>query len=180
MIRHRQILGFSHQDLQKLPQKFGTDNCSTWLMKEVCKSVSSRRIGLVCRFCWNDSGLSVFCVTTIKMFSQSLSLGNFYEILSTTQNLCEFWCSIFQQVSTYGFCSWDDIFTQKWKCCSHKSLSKRTESLSTLSTNNSIERNFYLSCSNHIVTSLRLEKNVGGFSKHQDTSSDTNRNKACF
>ena len=28
-----------------------------------------------------------------------------------TNNLCNFWRCNFQQVSTYAFCSWDDIFT---------------------------------------------------------------------
>ena len=88
------------------------------------------------------------------------------EILSTTNNLCDFWHSKFQQVSTYAFCSWDDIFTQKWNCSSPNNLCKCTESPSTLSTNTSIVWNLYLSLSNHLVTFFRLEMNVAGFSKH--------------
>ena len=34
--------------------------------------------------------------------------------------------------------------------------------------------------SNHLVTSFRLEMNVGCFSKHQKTTSDTDRYKGCL
>ena len=81
-------------------------------------------------------------------FSQSLSshtLCSCLDILSTTNNICNFWHSKFQQVSTYASCSQDDIFTQKWNCSSPNNLCKCTESSSTLSTNTSIEWNLYLS-----------------------------------
>ena len=65
----------------------------------------------------------------------------------------------------YGFCSSPDNFC---KC---------TKSPSTLSTNTSIEWNLYLSWSNHLVTSFRLEMNVGRFCEHQNKASDTDRYK---
>ena len=114
--------------------------------------------------------------TTTQLFSQSLSshtLYNCLENLPTTNNLCNFWHSNFQQVSTYAFCSWDDKFMQKRNCSSHNNLCKRNESSSTLSTNTSLEWNLYLSWSNHLVLSFRLKRNVGGFSEHQNKTSDT-------
>ena len=84
------------------------------------------------------------------------------------------------QVSTYPFCSCDDIFTQKWNCSPPNNLYKCTESPFTFSTNNSIELNLYLSWSNYLVTSFRLEMIVGDFSEHQNNTSETNRNKSYF
>ena len=119
-------------------------------MRKVCKNVSSRPTDLLCRFCWNDSAcLPYACgslhlpATTTQLFSQSLSshaICSCLEILATTN----FWHSKLQQVSTYAFCSWDDIFTQKWNCSSPKNLCQCNESPSTLSTNTSIEWNLYL------------------------------------
>ena len=83
-----------------------------------------------------------------QLFFQSLlshTLCSRLEVPSTTNDLCDFWHSNFQQVSTYAFCSWDDMFTQKWNCSSPNNLCKCTESPSTLSTNTSIVWNLYLS-----------------------------------
>ena len=122
-------------------------------------------------------------VTTTQLFTQSLSsntLCRCLEILSTTNNFSKFWHSKFQQVSTYAFCTWDDIFTQKWNCSSPKNLCKCTESPTTLATNTPIKWNLYLSWSNHLVRSCRLEMNVGGFSEHQNKTSGTDRYKGHF
>ena len=147
-------------------------------MRIVCKNVSSRPLDLFCRLCWVDSARTLFPATTTQLFSQSLSshtLCSCLKFLSTTNNLCNFWHSKFQQVSTYTFCSWDDIFTQKWNCNSPNNLCKCTKTPSTLSTNTSIEWNLYLPWSNHLVTSFRLEMNVGCFSEHQNKTGDTDR-----
>ena len=166
-------------------------------MRNVCENVSWRPTDLFCRFWWNNSARTLFpasclpyaygfvppAVPFTQLFSQSLSshtLCSCLEILSTTNNLCIFWHSKLQQVGTYAFCSWDDIFTQKWKCSSPNNLCKCTESPSTLSTNNSIAWNLYFSWSNHLVTSFRLEMNVGGFSEHQNKTSDNDRYKGYF
>ena len=151
-------------------------------MRNVCKNVYPRPADLFCRFCWNGSDRTPFPATTTQLFSQSLSsntLSSCLDILPTTNNL---WSSSakFQQVSTCAFCSWDDIFTQKWNCRSPKNLCKCTESSSTLPTNNSIEWNLSLSWSNHLVTSFRLEMEVGGSLEHQNKTSHTNRCKRCF
>ena len=147
-------------------------------MRNVCKNVSSKPTDLFCRFCWNDSACSPFPATTTQLCSQSLSshsVCSSFEFLSTTNSLCNLWRSKFQQVSTYAFRSWYDLFTQNWNCSSPNNLCKRTASTSTLSANNSIEWNFYLSWSNHLVTYFRLEKNVGSFSEHKNKTSDTDR-----
>ena len=179
-------------------------------MRNVCKNVSSRPTGLFCRFFWNESAcllpvrklpsangslpLPATCLPYAygslppatpftQLFSQSMSSHNLcscLEILSSTNNLCNFWHSEFKQVSTYAFCSWDDIFTQNWNCSSPKNLCKCTKSPSSLSTNTSIEWNLYYSWSNHLVTSFRLEMNVGSFSEHQNKTSDTDRYKWYF
>ena len=111
------------------------------------------------RICWNVSAclppvlklLSVYGslplpATTTQLFSQSMSshtLCSCLEIFSTTNSLCNFWHSKLQQVITNAFCSWDNIFTQKWNCSSPENLCKCTKSPSTLSTNTSIEWNLY-------------------------------------
>ena len=76
---------------------------------------SSQPTGLFCRFCCNESACSPFPANTTLFSSQSLSSYTHcscFEINSTTNNLCSFWHIKFQQVGTYAFCSWDDIFTQ--------------------------------------------------------------------
>ena len=159
-------------------------------MRNVCKYVSSRPTPLFCRFCWNESACLPIAysslplsATTTQLFSQSLSSHtpcSCLDFLSTTNNLCNFWHSEFQRVSTYAICSWDDIFTQKWTCSSPNNLCECNESPSMLSTNTSIVRKLYLSWSNHLVTSFRLEMNVGGFFEHQNMTSDTDRYKEYF
>ena len=125
-------------------------------MRNVCKNVSPRPTDLFCRFCGNDTARTPFPASRppaapfpfTQLFSQSLSshtLCSCLEIFSTTNNLCNFWHSKIQQVSTYAFCSWDDIFTQKWNCSSPNNLCKCTESPSTLSTNTPIVWNLYSS-----------------------------------
>ena len=159
-------------------------------MRKICKNVSPRPTDLFCRFCWNDFAPTPFPPTSrppaapfTQLVSQSLSSRTFcscLEILSTTNNLCIFWHSKLQQVSTHAFCSWDDIFTQKWNCSSPNKLCKCTKSSSTLSTNTSIEWNLYFSWSNHLVTSFILGMNVGGFFEQQNKTSDTDRYKKYF
>ena len=64
-----------------------------------------------------------------------LTLCCCFKILPTTNNLCNFWRSKFQQINIHKFCSWDDTFTQERNCGSPNNLCKCTESLCTLSTN---------------------------------------------
>ena len=113
---------------------------------------------------------SPFPTTATQLFFQSLSshtLCSCLENLPTTNNLCNFWRSKFQQVSTYAFCSWEDIFRQKWNCSSPNNLCNCTESPSTLSTNNPNEWNHYC-IEATVIESLSVEMIVGGFSKHQN------------
>ena len=176
-------------------------------MRNVCKNVSSRPTGLFSRFCWNDSPMFTACLPPVRklpsdcapyrpatrppaapfpftqfFFQSSLShtLCSRLEWLSTTNNLCDFWHSKLQYVSTYAFCCWDDIFTQKWNRSSPNNLCKSTKTPPPLSSYRSIVWNFYLSWSNHLVTSSRLEMNVGRLSKHQNKPSDTVRYKGYF
>ena len=152
-------------------------------MRNVCKKVSFRPTGLICWFCWNDTAGTLFPATTTQLFSQSLSshmLCSCLEVFSTTSNLWNFWHSNLHQISAYAFCSRDGIITQKWNCRSPNNLCKCSESPSTLSTNTSIEWNLYLSWSNHLVTSFRLELDVGSFSEHQNKTSDTDGYKGYF
>ena len=102
------------------------------------------------------------------------------ERISTTKNLSNLWCSKLQHVSTYAFCSWEDMFTRKWNCCSPNNLCKSSKSLPPLSSFRSIVWNFNLSWSNHLVTTLRLKMNVGHLSKHQNKPSDIDRHKGYF
>ena len=67
------------------------------------------------------------------------------------------------------------IYLRKNGIAFPNNLCKCTKSPSTLSTNTSIECNLYFSWSNHLVTSFRLETEVGSFSEHQNKSSDTDR-----
>ena len=130
----------------------------------------------ICIFCWNDSARTPFPATTTQLFSRSLSsqtLCSCLDILSTTNNLCNFSHSKFQQACTQAFCSW--MICLHINCSSPNNFCKCTESPSTLPTNTSIEWNLYFSWSNYLVTSFRLEMNVGGFSEHQNKTSDTDR-----
>ena len=77
------------------------------------------------------------------------------------------------------FAAWT-IYLRKNGIAVPNNLCKCTESPSTLSTNTSIEWNLYFSWSNHLVTSFRLEMNVGSFSEHQIKTSDTDRYKRYF
>ena len=134
--RHRQLLGLSLQDFQKMPQNIGIEHCWTWLMRKFCKNVPSRPTSLFWRFCWNDSACSLFPAFTTQLFFQSLysyTLCSFFESVSTTNNLCNFWRSKFQHVGTYVFCSWDELFTQKLNCGLPNNLCKCVESPLTLS-----------------------------------------------
>ena len=152
-------------------------------MRNVCKNVSWRPTDLFCRICWKDSACSLFPATTTQLFSQTLfshNLCSCLKILSTTNNLFNFWRSKIQQVSEYGFCSCDVIFTQEWNSGFLNNLCKCTESPFTLSTNTSLEWNLYLSWSNHLVTSFRLEVKVGSFFELQNRTSDTDRYKGYF
>ena len=113
--RHRQLLGISLHYFRKLPQKVGTEKCSTWLLRNVFKNVFCDRMSCFAHFCCNDSACSPFPATTTILFSQSLSchtLCSCLEILSNTNNFSNSSRNKFQQVSTYAFCSWDDIFQQ--------------------------------------------------------------------
>ena len=118
-----------------------------------------------------------------QLFFQSLlsnTLCRRLERFSTANNLSNLWYSKFQQVSTYAFCSWDDILTQKRNCSSPNTLCKCTESPSPLSSKPSIVWNLYLSSSNYLVKSYVLEMNVGHLFKHQNKASDTDRNEGYF
>ena len=175
-----QPLEFSLHDFQNLLQKAGTENCSKRSMTKNCWKISSRPTGLFYKFCRNDSTCNPFPAATTQLFLQSLSshkICSCLEIFSSTNNLCNFWRSIFNQVSNYAFCSWDDIITQKRKCKSPKILCKCTKVAYTLSTRTSIEWNLYMSRISILVTSFKLEMIAGGFSKHQNKSSDADRYK---
>ena len=60
-----------------------------------------------------------------QLFFQTLlshTLCSRLERFSTANNFSKLWCSKFQHVSTYAFCRWADIFTQKWNCSSPNNL----------------------------------------------------------
>ena len=116
---HPQTLELFLQDFQKLPQKFGKGNCSTWLMKNVCKKVYSRPNGLFWRFCWKGLACSYSAITTTHFFLRVCPRIFFATVLkfrSTNNNLSNFWGSKFQQIRTYTFFSWENRFTRKRKC----------------------------------------------------------------
>ena len=146
MTRNCQLLGLSLRDFQKLRQQVGTENCLTWLMRNVCRNVSRFVLQILLEWLCSHSfpcyHHTIFFSEFVIPYSLQLS-WNF----STTNNICSFWHTKFQEVSTHAFCSWDVIFTQKWNCSSPNNLCKCTESPFTLSTNISVERNLYFSWS---------------------------------
>ena len=152
-------------------------------MRNVSKNVSSRPTNLFCRSCWNEPACTCFLGTNTQLFFGSLyshTLCSCLNFFSTTNIIWNFWHSKFQPVSDDVFYSWDDIITPKWNCVSPTNSCNCTETAPTLSTNTSIEWNLYLSWSNHLVTTFRLEMNNGGFSKHQNKTSDTYRHRGYF
>ena len=133
---------------------------------------------LLQRLCFQSfSSYNYRSVFSKSVFPHSLQL--FWK-LSTTNNLCNFWHSKFQQINTHPFCCWDDIFTQNWSCSSPNNFCNCTESPPMLSTNTSIEWKLHLSWSNHHITSFSLEMIVGGISEHQYKTIDTERYDGCF
>ena len=154
-----------------------------WLMRSVGRNVSSRPTALLCWFCWNNSACTPFFATTIQLFSQissSHTLCSCLEIVSTTNSICNFWQSNFQQVCTLAFCNWDDTFTEEWNCGSPNNLCKFTETAPKLTTNTVIGWNLFVSWNNHLVTPFRLQMNVGGFFEHQNKTSNTDRYEGYF
>ena len=133
-------------------------------MRNVSENVSSRPTDLFSRICWKDSACSLFPATTTKLFSQSLSFHTLCSCLDfiSTSNFSNFWRSSFQQVSTHGFRSWDDIITQKKNCSSFKILYNCTETPPTLLTSFLIEWNLYVTGNNHLVTSNLKDVNLQG------------------
>ena len=116
-------------------------------------------------------------------FFQSLlshTLCSRFERFSTANNFSNLWCSKLQNVSTYAFWCWDDIFTQKGNCSSPSNLCKSPECLSPPSSNRSKAWNLYLSWSNFLVVPYVIELNVGHLSRHQNKLSDTDRLKRVF
>ena len=98
------------------PLKVGSENYSTRVVKKNCRKSLLDRLDCFADFCGNDSASTPFSAITTQLFSQSLSshtLCSCLEIFSTITNICNFWYRKIQQVNTYAFCSWDDIFTQK-------------------------------------------------------------------
>ena len=60
------------------------------------------------------------------------------ENLPTANNFCKLWLTNFLQFGTHAFCSWDVLFTQKWKCSSRNNFWKCSESPSHV-----VDQNFY-------------------------------------
>ena len=101
--------------------------------------------------------------------------------LFTANNLCIVWRNNFQQVSTHTFSGcWDDVFMKKCQCRASKKLCNCTEIPSTLSTKNHMEWNLYFPWKSHRETSFSLDMKIGNFSRHQNKSNDTHRNKGFF
>ena len=128
-------------------------------------------------------GMILLCLLPLRNCFFSLlshTLCSCLERCSTANNLSNLWCSKLQHVSTYSFCRWDNISTQKGNCSSPNNLRKCPKSPSPLSSNRSIVWNFYLSWSNHLVVSYVLKMNAGHLSKHQNKPSDTDRHKGYF
>ena len=127
----RQVLGLSLLDLQKLPERVGAEIFLTWTLRNVCKDIFSRPTGLFCRLCWNEFASKRFLATTTQTIFKSLSyhaLCRCLPFFATTKNICSFWHSNFEWVSTHAFCSWDHVFYAKRNCGSPKCLCKCTES----------------------------------------------------
>ena len=143
--RNRQLLWLFLQDLQKLPQKLvpKTSRRDQWEM--FAKIVLREQLSWFA----DSIGMTLLAVFILLQFTTFFSEFVFPHCMQlfwnyfVTHNLCKFWRSKFQQVSTYAFRSRDDIFTQKWSCSSPDSLCKCTKSRSTLSTNTSLEWKLY-------------------------------------
>ena len=161
----------------------------TYSVRNVCKNVSPWPIDLIARFCRSDSawlhcddGFHSLPAITTQLSSQSLSSHTFCsspEISSTTINPCNCWHGKFEHLSTHTFCSWDHKFCAKRELLYSEKNSKCTESPSTLSTKISVVWTIYLCWSNHLDF-LLMKTDIGGFSKYQNTTKDTDRYKGYF
>ena len=85
-----QLLGHSLQDLQKVPQKFGTEVYVKWSRINVSKSVNSRPTVLLCSFCWMIQFTNRFllpppnCLVRVCFFTLSATVLILFLQLSTS------------------------------------------------------------------------------------------------
>ena len=152
-------------------------------MKNVCKYAFLRPTGFSRRFGCNDPAWTPHPTSTTQLFFRvrlptlSLAILTFF-LPVTTSAISGTWnCN--KSVST-RLAAGTKYFTQKGNCDSPNTLCSWTESPPKFSTNTSTEWNLHLSWSNHLVTCFRLEIEVGGFSKHQNKTSDTDRYKRYY
>ena len=149
-------------------------------MRNVCKKVPSRLTCLFRRFCWKYSACSPLPATTTQLIFQSLSSHilccclNFFLPLTTSAISGE---GKSNKLAPTRFAAGTICLRKNGIGVLPITCAMCTESPSTLSTNTSKAWNLYLSRSNHLVTSFRLEKSVEGLSEHQNEPSDTDRNK---
>ena len=178
-------MGISLQCSQKLPQNVGTENQSTWLMRKICKKDCSQPTDRFGSFCWNDSACISFllfmlslpnCFFGICLPALFAAVLNFFVPL-TTSAISGVTKSNKSALTRFAA---GTLYLRKKNCNSHKYLGKCTKSASTFWTTSSTEWNLYLSWSNYLVTYFGLEMIVGGFSKYQNKTSDTDRRNGFY
>ena len=147
--------------------------------RTICRNISLWLTGFFCRFCWNKLAFTFFLLPLANCFLRLCIPAIFEPVLKffIHWELQQF---LAQQMKTSQhprvFQLGRLIYTKgTWN--SPINLFRCKESPPKMSTNTSMESSFYLSWSNHLVASFRLEINVGRFTRHQNKTSDAGRDK---
>ena len=106
----------------------------------------------------------------------SYAFGSSFEIFLSANNISYLWHCKFQQISTYAFCCWDDIFSQERNGGSPNNLRKSSKTTSSL-TSNTFNREVQECLMQPFYPLILIQMNVGNFSKHENKSSYSHRDK---
>ena len=121
-------------------------------------------------------------LATSKLFSQCLFsyvFGSSSETFLPANNISYLWHCKLQQISTHAFCSWEDIFSQERNGGSPNTLRKGSKTTPSLTSNT------FVLCSREVqeclmqpfYTLILKQMNVRNFSKHENKSSYSHRDK---
>ena len=114
-----------------------------------------------------------YCSLRVCLSTDFAAVSQFFH----QQKSLDFLAKEIPTFSAHLFCSRDDIYTLQWNCSSTSNFCKCTKSSSTVLTNRYIKWNLHSSTSIYLSTFSRLLLSFGGFSKHQNNTSDTGSNK---
>ena len=176
-ITHRPQLGLSHHISKKLQQKVGAENFFdlSSIICKISKNVSACSTASLQMF---DCNASLLPATT-RFFPQCLSsyaFGSSFEIFLSANNISCLWHCKFQQISTHALSGWDVMFSQERIVGSPNILRKSSKTTPTLTSNIFVVGKFK-NLMKPFYKIILIQMNVGNFSKHENKSSYSHRDK---